>query len=87
MTGWETDVYNTLAQPDEARRSRSAPNVYLFYKLQHLKADRALAKKIARCLEQLEQNPRSPPNIKALKGDYTGYVLVITELSIQLTIS
>ncbi len=39
----------------------------------YVKADRALAKKIARCLEQLERNPRFHPNIKALKGDYTGY--------------
>ena len=31
-------------------------------------ADRALAKKIARCFEQLEQNPYFHPNIKSLKG-------------------
>ena len=37
MTGRETDVQNTLAQPDEVRRSRSDPNVYLFYKLQQEK--------------------------------------------------
>ncbi|KAB8314947.1 type II toxin-antitoxin system RelE/ParE family toxin [Tolypothrix campylonemoides VB511288] len=36
-------------------------------------ADKALAKKIARCLEQLEQNPRLHPNIKPLKGNYSGY--------------
>ncbi len=36
-------------------------------------ADKALAKKIARCLQQLEQTPRSHPNIKTLKGDYLGY--------------
>ncbi len=36
-------------------------------------ADQALAKKIARCFEQLEQNPRSHPNIKALKGDLAGF--------------
>ncbi|WP_292824656.1 type II toxin-antitoxin system RelE/ParE family toxin [Nostoc sp. JL33] len=24
-------------------------------------------------MQQLEQTPRSHPNIKALKGDYTGY--------------
>ncbi|MBC6435394.1 type II toxin-antitoxin system RelE/ParE family toxin [Nostoc sp. HG1] len=36
-------------------------------------ADKALAKKITPCLQQLEQNPRSHPNIKALKGDYSGY--------------
>ncbi|MDZ8068264.1 MAG: type II toxin-antitoxin system RelE/ParE family toxin [Nostoc sp. DedQUE08] len=39
----------------------------------YVNADKALAKKIARCLQQLEQTPRSHPNIKALKGDYTGY--------------
>ena len=36
-------------------------------------ADQALAKKIARCFEQLEQNPRFHPNIKFLKGDLAGY--------------
>jgi mRNA interferase RelE/StbE len=36
-------------------------------------ADAVLAKKIARCLEMLEQTPRSHPNIKALKGTYAGY--------------
>ncbi len=44
------------------------PDVQKFY----AKADQALAKKIARCLQQLEQTPRSHPNIKALKGDYAG---------------
>ncbi len=33
----------------------------------------ALAKKIARCLEQLQQTPRTHPNIKALKGQLAGY--------------
>ncbi len=37
------------------------------------KANQVLAKKIARCLEQLEQNPRHHPNIKALKGELSGY--------------
>jgi mRNA interferase RelE/StbE len=36
-------------------------------------ADRALIKKIARCLTQLEQNPRIHPNIKSLKGNFGGY--------------
>ena len=36
-------------------------------------ADQSLAKKIARCFEQLEQTPRLHPNIKALKGDLVGY--------------
>jgi mRNA interferase RelE/StbE len=39
----------------------------------YVDADKVLAKKIARCLQQLEQTPRFHPNIKALKGDYTGY--------------
>ena len=39
----------------------------------YVNADKALAKKITRCLQQLEQTPRSHPNIKALKGDYAGY--------------
>ncbi|MBG1260242.1 type II toxin-antitoxin system RelE family toxin [Nostoc commune] len=37
----------------------------------YVNADKAFAKIIARCLQQLEQTPRSHPNIKALKGDYT----------------
>ncbi|MGJ5675668.1 MAG: type II toxin-antitoxin system RelE family toxin [Nostochopsis sp.] len=36
-------------------------------------ADQALAKKIAKCFEYLEKNPRFHPNIKALKGDFIGY--------------
>ncbi|MBW4672832.1 MAG: type II toxin-antitoxin system RelE/ParE family toxin [Desmonostoc geniculatum HA4340-LM1] len=36
-------------------------------------ADQALAKKVARCFEQLEQNPRFHPNVKPLKGDFAGY--------------
>jgi mRNA interferase RelE/StbE len=36
-------------------------------------ADQALAKKIARCFEQLEQSPRFHPNIKPLKGELTSY--------------
>ena len=52
-------MYEVLLHPD-------AQKVYA-------KADKALAKKIARCLEQLERDPRSHPNIKALKGNYSGY--------------
>lgn len=52
-------MYEVILHPD-------AQKVYI-------NADKALAKKIARCLEQLEQTPRSHPNIKALKGDYAGY--------------
>lgn len=32
MVGHESKVQETLAQPDEIRRSRSDPTVYLFYK-------------------------------------------------------
>ncbi len=45
-------MYEVLLHPD-------AQSVYV-------KADRALAKKIARCLEQLEQTPLLHPNVKAL---------------------
>ncbi|MFO8040765.1 MAG: type II toxin-antitoxin system RelE/ParE family toxin [Sodalinema sp.] len=51
--------FSPLLHPD-------AQNVYI-------NAEKALAKKISRCLQQLEQTPRSHPNIKALKGDYAGY--------------
>ena len=36
-------------------------------------ADRPLANKLARCFEQLEQNPRTHPNIARLKGLLAGY--------------
>ncbi|MGV0025493.1 type II toxin-antitoxin system RelE family toxin [Phormidesmis priestleyi] len=52
-------MYEVLLHPD-------AQKVYV-------DADKALAKKIARCLQQLEQTPQSHPNIKALKGDYAAY--------------
>ncbi|WP_335101330.1 type II toxin-antitoxin system RelE family toxin [Nostoc sp.] len=39
--------------------SAEAEEIYAF-------ANQALAKKIARCFEQLEQNPRFHPNIKPL---------------------
>jgi mRNA interferase RelE/StbE len=59
-------MYEVLLHPD-------AQKVYA-------NADQALAKKIARCFQQLEQTPRaapqmppgSHPNIKALKGEYKG---------------
>ncbi len=38
----------------------------------YAKADKSLAKKIAKCLQQLEQEPRLHPNIKPLKGEYLG---------------
>jgi mRNA interferase RelE/StbE len=52
-------MYEVLLHPDDQ-------NVYA-------NADKSLAKKIARCLQQLEQTTRSHPNIKALKGDLAGY--------------
>jgi mRNA interferase RelE/StbE len=52
-------MYDVLLHPD-------AQKVYI-------DADKALAKKITRCLQQLEQTPRSHPNIKVLKGDFAGY--------------
>jgi mRNA interferase RelE/StbE len=36
------------------------------------KADKPLARKLARCFEQLEQEPRHHPNIKPLKGNLAG---------------
>jgi mRNA interferase RelE/StbE len=48
-------MYEVLLHPD-------AQSVYI-------NADLSLAKKIARCLEQLEQTPLFHPNVKALKGD------------------
>ncbi len=47
-------MYEVLLHPD-------AEKIYV-------NADKPLAKKIARCLQQLEQTPRSHPNVKALKG-------------------
>lgn len=37
------------------------------------KCDKILAKKLARCFHNLEVNPRNSPNIKPLKGNYSGY--------------
>jgi hypothetical protein len=37
MRGRETDVQNTLEQPDEIRQSRNDPTVHLFYKLERPK--------------------------------------------------
>jgi len=51
-------MYEVLLHPD-------AQKIYT-------KADKPLAKKIAKCLLQLEQDPRSHANIKALKGEYLG---------------
>ncbi len=51
-------MYEVLLHPDAQK----------FY----AKADKALVKKIARCLQQLEKEPRSHPNVKVLKGEYLG---------------
>ena len=37
------------------------------------KADRPLARKLARCFQQLEQEPRQHGNIKPLKGNLAGH--------------
>ena len=37
MRGRETDVQNTLKEPDEIRQSRNDPTVYLFYRLERPK--------------------------------------------------
>ena len=50
-------------------RVQLAPQAEQFYAI----ADLPLAKKLARCFEMLEQNPRNHPNIKPLKGNYAGY--------------
>lgn len=52
-------MYEVLLHPDDQE-------VYV-------NADKALAKKIARCLQQLEETPLFHPNVKALKGEYAGY--------------
>lgn len=52
-------MYEVLLHPDAQKFYANAP--------------KSLAKKIARCLQQLEENPRSHPNIKVLKGDLAGY--------------
>jgi len=37
-------------------------------------ADLPLARKLARCFERLEQEPRDANNIKRLTGDWKGYL-------------
>lgn len=39
----------------------------------YAKCDKVLAKKLARCFKNLEENPRFHSNIKPLKGSYSGY--------------
>ena len=50
----------------EVRLSLEAEKVFV-------KCNKALAKKLARCFRNLENSPRSHPNIKPLKGSYSGY--------------
>ena len=40
----------------------------------HANADRPLARKLARCFGQLEDDPRASANVKRLTGDFAGYV-------------
>ena len=49
-------------------RVRLAKRAAKFYN----SADAALAKRLARAFEVLEQSPRRHPNIKVLKGDLAG---------------
>ncbi len=37
------------------------------------KCNQTLAKKLVRCFQTLEETPRFHPNIKPLKGNYSGY--------------
>jgi mRNA interferase RelE/StbE len=37
-------------------------------------ADRLLARKLARCLRQLEADPRQSKNVKRLKGEWAGFL-------------
>jgi mRNA interferase RelE/StbE len=46
-----------------------APEAEKFY----VQAHRPLAKKLARCFEQLERNPLEHPNVKRLTGPLAGY--------------
>jgi mRNA interferase RelE/StbE len=48
---------------------RLLPQAERFY----AKADRPIAKKLARCFEQLEQNLRNHPNITSLRGPLAGF--------------
>lgn len=45
-----------------------SPEAQAFYAA----ADKPLARKLARCFEQLEQEPRRHNNIKRLKGKFAG---------------
>lgn len=49
----------------EVRLSKAAQEFYR-------KADKPLARKLARCFEQLELDPRNHPNVKPLKGELAG---------------
>jgi mRNA interferase RelE/StbE len=47
-----------------------SPEAREFFEL----ADRPLAKKMSRCFEQLEREPRKHNNIKRLSGAFSGYL-------------
>jgi mRNA interferase RelE/StbE len=50
-------------------RVRLSPRAQRFYAA----AERPLARKLARCFRQIENDPRDHPNIRALRGDLAGY--------------
>lgn len=52
------------------------------------KCERAEAKKLVRCFEALEKNPRAGNNIKALKGRFAGaYRYRVGDLRVVYTIN
>jgi mRNA-degrading endonuclease RelE of RelBE toxin-antitoxin system len=60
-------------EPQRAQRTQRKKERRSQENLAQPHKEMVLAKKIARCLQQLEQTPRQHPNVKALKGDYAGY--------------
>lgn len=52
------------------------------------RCDKAVAKKLARCFDSLERNPRSGNNVKALKGRFAGsYRYRLGDLRVVYTIN
>ena len=52
------------------------------------RCDKAVSKKLARCFESLERDPRSGNNVKALKGDFDGaYRYRLGDLRVVYTIN
>jgi len=50
--------------------------------------DKAVSKKLARCFEALEHNPRAGNNVKALKGHFAGsYRYRLGDLRVVYTIN